>query len=212
MAGFNGDLDARDNAELAPRAGRRHAGDVPLAAQARRALLRPDAGAAAQQAAHAQRAAEFARLHHASRKSRAARRRRRSSAARARARWWRENGRVVAIDCATADGPRRFRARGGVVLATGDFTSDPELKAQFMGPQEAKIDGVNVTATGDGQKLALAARRAHHQRRSRARAGTALRAAAAAQYSAEPAAVAGAGEPDGVVARTYAERAAAARS
>jgi fumarate reductase flavoprotein subunit len=67
-----------------------------------------------------------------------------------------EQGRVVAIDGATADGPRRFRARGGIVLATGDFTSDPELKAQFMGPQEAKIDGVNVTATGDGQKLALA--------------------------------------------------------
>ena len=66
-----------------------------------------------------------------------------------------ENGRVVAIDCATPVGPRRFRARGGIVLATGDFTSDPELKARFMGPQEAKIDGVNVTATGDGQKLAL---------------------------------------------------------
>jgi succinate dehydrogenase/fumarate reductase flavoprotein subunit len=66
-----------------------------------------------------------------------------------------EDGRVVAIDCATPTGPRRFRARGGVVLATGDFTSDPELKARFMGPQEAKIDGVNVTATGDGQKLAL---------------------------------------------------------
>jgi succinate dehydrogenase/fumarate reductase flavoprotein subunit len=66
-----------------------------------------------------------------------------------------EQGRVAAIDCETADGPRRFRARGGIVLATGDFTSDPELKAQFMGPQEAKIDGVNVTATGDGQKLAL---------------------------------------------------------
>ena len=62
---------------------------------------------------------------------------------------------MVAIDCETADGARRFRARGGIVLATGDFTSDPELKAQFMGPQEAKIDGVNVTATGDGQKLAL---------------------------------------------------------
>ena len=67
-----------------------------------------------------------------------------------------EQGRVAAIDCETADGPRRFRARGGIVLATGDFTSDPELKAQFMGPQEAKIDGVNVTATGDGQKLAVA--------------------------------------------------------
>ena len=66
-----------------------------------------------------------------------------------------ENGRIVGIDCATASGPRRLRARGGVVLAAGDFTSDPELKARFMGPQEAKIDGVNVTATGDGQKLAL---------------------------------------------------------
>ena len=66
-----------------------------------------------------------------------------------------ENGRVAALDCETADGTRRFRARGGIVLATGDFTSDPELKARFMGPQEAKIDGVNVTATGDGQKLAL---------------------------------------------------------
>ncbi len=67
-----------------------------------------------------------------------------------------EQGRVTGVDCATADGPRRFRARGGVVLTAGDFTSDPELKAQFMGPQEAKIDGVNVTATGDGQKLAVA--------------------------------------------------------
>jgi succinate dehydrogenase/fumarate reductase flavoprotein subunit len=67
-----------------------------------------------------------------------------------------EQGRVTGVDCATASGPRRYRARGGVVLAAGDFTSDPELKAQFMGTQEAKIDGVNVTATGDGQKLALA--------------------------------------------------------
>ena len=66
-----------------------------------------------------------------------------------------EQGRVVGIDCATPHGPHRFRARGGVVLAAGDFTSDPELKARFMGPQQAKIDGVNVTATGDGQKLAL---------------------------------------------------------
>ena len=62
---------------------------------------------------------------------------------------------MVGVDCATADGPQRLRARGGVVLAAGDFTSDPGLKARFMGSQEAKIDGVNVTATGDGQKLAV---------------------------------------------------------
>ncbi len=67
-----------------------------------------------------------------------------------------EQGRVTGVDCATADGLRRFRARAGVVLTAGDFTSDPELKAKFMGLQEAKIDGVNVTATGDGQKLAVA--------------------------------------------------------
>ena len=62
-----------------------------------------------------------------------------------------EQGRVVGVDC----GERRLKSRA-VVLAAGDFTSDPELKALYMGPQEAKIDGVNVTATGDGQKLAVA--------------------------------------------------------
>ena len=66
-----------------------------------------------------------------------------------------EKSRVIGVDCITADGERRILARGGVVLAAGDFTSDPELKTRFMGPQEAKIAGVNVTATGDGQKLAL---------------------------------------------------------
>ena len=49
-----------------------------------------------------------------------------------------------------------FHARKAVVLATGDFTNSPELKARFMGPQEAKVEGVNVAATGDGQKMAEA--------------------------------------------------------
>jgi fumarate reductase flavoprotein subunit len=65
--------------------------------------------------------------------------------------------RVVGVVCEAPEGQRvRYRARGAVVLATGDFTSDPELKGQFMGPREAKVDGVNITATGDGQKLAVA--------------------------------------------------------
>jgi len=55
-----------------------------------------------------------------------------------------------------AEDGRTFIARGGVVLATGDFTNSPELKARFMGPQEAKVEGVNLTATGDGQKMAEA--------------------------------------------------------
>lgn len=66
-----------------------------------------------------------------------------------------ENGRVIAVDCETAQGRVHYRARGGVVLAAGDFTNDPELKGRFMGPREAKVEGVNPTATGDGQKLAI---------------------------------------------------------
>jgi len=65
-------------------------------------------------------------------------------------------GRVTAVDCQTPHGRRTFTARGGVVLTAGDFTNDPELKAQYMGAQEAKASGVNPTATGDGQKLAMA--------------------------------------------------------
>jgi succinate dehydrogenase/fumarate reductase flavoprotein subunit len=52
------------------------------------------------------------------------------------------------------DTPRRIDARGGVILAAGDFTNSPELKARFMGPQEAKVEAVNPGATGDGQRLA----------------------------------------------------------
>lgn len=66
-----------------------------------------------------------------------------------------EGGRVAGVACDTPEGRREFRARGGVVLAAGDFTNDPELKGRYMGAQEAKASGVNPTATGDGQKLAL---------------------------------------------------------
>jgi fumarate reductase flavoprotein subunit len=67
-----------------------------------------------------------------------------------------QGARVGGIACDSADGRRTFLARRGVVLATGDFTNDPELKGRYMGAQEAKASGVNPTATGDGQKLALA--------------------------------------------------------
>jgi succinate dehydrogenase/fumarate reductase flavoprotein subunit len=62
-------------------------------------------------------------------------------------------GRVTGVE--TKD-ERIFTARGAVVLAAGDFTNSPELKARFMGPQEAKVEGVNLTATGDGQRMAEA--------------------------------------------------------
>ncbi len=68
----------------------------------------------------------------------------------------RENGRVTGVECESPSGRRHFRAHGGVVLATGDFTNDPELKDRYMGAQAAKVEGVNADATGDGQKLAVA--------------------------------------------------------
>jgi fumarate reductase flavoprotein subunit len=64
-----------------------------------------------------------------------------------------EKNRISGI--VSSDG-RTISARRGVILATGDFTKSPELKARFMGPQEAKVEGVNPTATGDGQKMAEA--------------------------------------------------------
>jgi fumarate reductase flavoprotein subunit len=66
------------------------------------------------------------------------------------------DGRACAIDCLAGERPVRFVARGGLVLAAGDFTNDPVYKARFMGEQESKVDGVNPTATGDGQRMAEA--------------------------------------------------------
>ncbi len=64
-----------------------------------------------------------------------------------------EDGRITGVDAEGDSGLMRYTARGGVVLAAGDFTNGPEFKARFMGPQEAKVEGVNLTATGDGQRL-----------------------------------------------------------
>jgi fumarate reductase flavoprotein subunit len=66
-----------------------------------------------------------------------------------------ELGSITGVDCDSTNGTISYRAPA-TVLAAGDFASDPELKAQYMGGRQAKVDGVNITATGDGQKLAVA--------------------------------------------------------
>ncbi len=67
------------------------------------------------------------------------------------------HGRVAGVRL--ADG-LELHARGELILAAGDFTNDPGFKRRFMGEQEAKVQGVNASATGDGQRLgeALGAR------------------------------------------------------
>jgi fumarate reductase flavoprotein subunit len=68
----------------------------------------------------------------------------------------RDDARVTGVELRSGDAAELVRARGAVVLATGDFTNSADYKARFMGEQEAKVEGVNLTATGDGQRLAEA--------------------------------------------------------
>jgi succinate dehydrogenase/fumarate reductase flavoprotein subunit len=67
-----------------------------------------------------------------------------------------ENARVVGVECVTATGKHRFDARRAVVLASGDYSGDRELKAHFARPEVVDVEAVNSSATGDGHKLGLA--------------------------------------------------------
>lgn len=68
----------------------------------------------------------------------------------------REGDRIVGVRCRTPDGgAAEFRARGGVVLAAGDYAAGKELKSRFQSDLFVNIPAVNPTATGDGQLMAL---------------------------------------------------------
>ena len=183
MAGFNGDLDARDNADL-----RRVLADAMpdtfrWLLNARRALLRADAGAAA----HASRACTMCcRIRVPS--SRISARRARRAGVDIRLRRARQGtgaarqSRVVGDRLRDRRGSRAACARAAASCWRPAISpAIPNSKRKFMGPQEAKIDGVNVDRDRRRAEARVAARRPHRQRRSRARPGTALRAAAAAR-------------------------------
>lgn len=63
-----------------------------------------------------------------------------------------ESGRAVAVLCDTPQGPVEFRARGGIVLASGDFAANPEMRAKYL-PAMADARPTNPTATGDGHLM-----------------------------------------------------------
>jgi succinate dehydrogenase/fumarate reductase flavoprotein subunit len=68
-----------------------------------------------------------------------------------------ENGRVSAVQAKTAHGtPQVFRARGGIVLASGDYAGASDLKRQLASGDVAEVEAVNAAATGDGHRMALA--------------------------------------------------------
>jgi succinate dehydrogenase/fumarate reductase flavoprotein subunit len=67
-----------------------------------------------------------------------------------------ENGRVIGVETRLPDGTlHQFRARGGVVLAAGDYSNGRDMKARFASPDVVDVDAVNATATGDGHRMAL---------------------------------------------------------
>jgi hypothetical protein len=63
--------------------------------------------------------------------------------------------RVIGVEAMDARGAvREFHALGGVVLASGDYSGDRELKTEFGSADMGEVDGVNVTNTGDGHHMA----------------------------------------------------------
>ena len=67
-----------------------------------------------------------------------------------------EEGGGVTVEARTARGePHVFRARGGVVLASGDYAGGADLKAKFATSDVAEVEAVNASATGDGHRMAL---------------------------------------------------------
>jgi succinate dehydrogenase/fumarate reductase flavoprotein subunit len=67
-----------------------------------------------------------------------------------------EGGKVVGVECMTAGGAvEHYRARGGVVLTTGDYSASPELKSRFGTPGDAIVGATNPTNTGDGHAMAM---------------------------------------------------------
>lgn len=66
-----------------------------------------------------------------------------------------EAGRVVGVEARIDGRVETVRARGGVVIASGDFSAGVELKKRHL-PHAAHVDAINPASTGDGLLLAEA--------------------------------------------------------
>ena len=70
----------------------------------------------------------------------------------------RDGAGVMGVEAETQSGETlTIRARSGVILACGDYSSAKEVKAKFVPEDIADIEGINPSSTGDGQRLVLEA-------------------------------------------------------
>lgn len=68
-----------------------------------------------------------------------------------------EAGRVRGVRATlTSGGTVDYRARGAVVLASGDYSADAELKGRLISANMARIKPINVNSTGDGHRMGMA--------------------------------------------------------
>lgn len=65
-----------------------------------------------------------------------------------------KNDRVVGARCVMPKGITNIHAKA-VVLASGDYAANTELKAKYISPEVSKVDAMNPTATGDGHEMAF---------------------------------------------------------
>ena len=66
-----------------------------------------------------------------------------------------DGSRIVGVEAEIGGKQMIVKARGGVVLAAGDYSASRAYKAEFVSEEVAMVDAVNPTATGDGFRIAL---------------------------------------------------------
>ncbi len=68
-----------------------------------------------------------------------------------------EDGRVTGVEFdVQGRAGMTVRAACGVILTTGDYSANPEMKRELISEQVAQMPPVNPSSTGDGQRMALA--------------------------------------------------------
>lgn len=66
-----------------------------------------------------------------------------------------EDGRVVGVNCESQGRQIALRARGGVVICTGDYSGSAEKRLKYISSEMAKVEPVNPVNTGDGHEMVL---------------------------------------------------------
>ena len=66
-----------------------------------------------------------------------------------------EGERVIGVSCDLENGKQSEIRANTVILASGDYAANAQLKAKFISPEVAQVDAMNPTATGDGHSMAF---------------------------------------------------------